>query len=157
MLTMKGKLPTKGTDIEELMMRALVVMQNMILRIFDQGGPDGEPWPMTKKGLVAFRGGSSFINTMRTDFDLTRAEVTIGTGIPYALAHQFGVTFMHPGSSKFQRFQIDGRWISTNYTKPHPITIPPRPYMVWQKPEIEQIKKLFVSELITFKPVEVVR
>ena len=48
--------------------------------------------------------------------------------VPYNLIHEYGGTINHPGSSKFQAFQTPTGWVRTNYTKPHQIVMPARPY-----------------------------
>ena len=78
------------------------------------------------------------------------AEVGIDTAIvPYAAIHQFGGTIEHPGSDKFQAFEIGGQWVYTHGTKPHPITIPARPYMMFQDADVEQIIQILGDKIVS--------
>jgi phage gpG-like protein len=56
-------------------------------------------------------------------------EVYSDGSVPYASIHEYGGIINHPGSSKFQAFDISGQTIFTHFTRPHTITIPERSYM----------------------------
>ena len=73
----------------------------------------------------------------------------IGTNKIYAAIHQFGGTIEHPGSDKFQAFEIGGQWVYTHGTKPHPIAIPARPYMMFQDADVEQIIQILGDKIVS--------
>lgn len=120
---------------------ALPIMRRMVARIFAQGGPDGATWPVRKSdGGMAFNGGARFLSTLAEETTPYSAALTMGNGLPDVFAHQYGVTFHHPGSSKLQVFTgKDGSTVFTRFTKDHDITIPARPLMAWMRPEMEDI------------------
>lgn len=79
-------------------------------------------------------------------------QLVITSGAPYAAIHQFGGTIDHPGGtpyivvkdkiyhiSKLRAAKLKGKNKPVFYTKPHKITIPPRPYIVLSKEDMNEI------------------
>jgi len=67
------------------------------------------------------------ITEIKTSGDVT--TLFYGSRVPYAVIHEYGGVINHPGSDKFQVFNIGNRTIFTHFTKAHNITIPKRPYL----------------------------
>lgn len=68
-------------------------------------------------------------NVAEIQVDGESLSLKYGSKVPYAAIHEYGGTISHPGSSKRQAFVVDGRLVVTNFTKPHSIPIPKRPYL----------------------------
>lgn len=72
---------------------------------------------------------SIFDENTRNDTGGVTYKVASGGNIPYAAIHEYGGTIHHPGSNKFQAFEVGGSMVFTNKTAPHDITMPERSYM----------------------------
>lgn len=75
-------------------------------------------------------------------YQIAGNRVIIGTNKVYGGIHQYGGVIKHPGGTPYT--VIDGRAVFVSkgadhivgYTKPHPITIPARPYIVVQDEDV---------------------
>ena len=128
-------------ECEQLMLQS--VRQNF----FAGGRPNtwaplkktGEPSHLYKSGKLVEQIGSHH----GADF----AEVYV-SDVPYAAIQNFGGTIHHPGSTKFQAFQIGDKWVYTHGTQPHEIDIPARPFMLFQDEDVVRVQTLFAQDII---------
>jgi len=128
-------------ECEQLMLQS--VRQNF----FAGGRPNtwaplrktGEPSHLYKSGKLVEQIGSHH----GADF----AEVYV-SDVPYAAIQNFGGTIHHPGSTKFQAFQIGDKWVYTHGTPPHEIDIPARPFMLFQDEDVVRVQTLFAQDII---------
>ena len=84
-------------------------------------------------------------------------KIIIGSNKKYARIHNEGGTIRHPGGTKFKFISptevVFLRNDAQNYhgiTKPHNITIPKRPFLLFQKKDIENAKKTLKAYLTPF-------
>ena len=128
-------------ECEQLMLQS--VRQNF----FAGGRPNtwaplkktGEPSHLYKSGKLVEQIGSHH----GSDF----SEVYV-SDVPYAAIQNFGGTIHHPGSTKFQAFQIGDKWVYTHGTQPHEIDIPARPFMLFQDEDVVRVQTLFAQDII---------
>lgn len=113
----------------ERMFRVGEYLINMVKTNFLAGGrPDR--WKPSKKNPLTMIGSGALMNSGRisTLTDDT-VRVTFGEGLPYARIHQTGGIIKHPGSKKFQVFEVGGQVVFTHGTKAHDIPMPKRRYV----------------------------
>ena len=147
----EGTLPNFDVDLEPLVIEQAADMEKSIKDNFDAGGRP-EKWPNLKKGGEShLRQSGALFNSIHSEHgksaDMVWAEAGVYNGPIYAAIHQYGGVVQHPGSDKFQAFQIGEKWIYTHHTAPHPITIPMRKYVMWQQEDIERAMERFRSGL----------
>jgi phage gpG-like protein len=135
-------------ECEELMYAS--VMQN-----FDVGGRPVTWQPLKKGGPSHLRQSGAMQGSVRhsssQEGGTAIAEVWIPSGaIPYAAIHQHGGVIEHPGSSKFQAFQVGGVWVYTHGTRAHKIPISARPYMMFQEVDIQRCKEIIGNRVLEF-------
>ena len=109
-----------------------------------------EAWPKRRDGSTSqlIKSGR-LVNSLRIGMlDETSVTVIAGEGIPYAAIHQTGGIINHPGSKKFQVFEIGGQIVFTRGTKPHKIPIPQRRYMNIPPDEQNTIKQAYLTPTI---------
>lgn len=84
--------------------------------------------------------------------EITANSVTVtwgnGLAFDYGVVHQFGASFMHPGSDKWQSWMKDGKRMYSHGTKPHNITIPQREFFNIQADFQEQAGQLLSNYII---------
>lgn len=69
-------------------------------------------------------------NSKDNILNVSGKTLQFGSKLLYAAINEFGGTINHPGSSKIQAWRGgNGKLVVTRGTKPHPITIPKRPYL----------------------------
>lgn len=140
-IQIEGKLPELNADLEPAMQEIADVMFRSVQQNFIAGGRPDQWAPLMPLGQSShlYRTGNLF-ESLQLAWDKSSATVFIDTArIPYAAILNFGGIIKHPGSSKFQAFDLGGKMIYTHGTKAHDIPIPARPFMVFQEEDKEQI------------------
>ena len=92
------------------------------------------------------------------NYQLTDDEqgVAIGTNIKYAAPHQYGARInmsartIIPKKAKVLRFVVDGKVVYSKYAKQkaRTITIPARPYLLFQDEDISSIQQILLESLV---------
>lgn len=175
------KLQRKYQDLTPLLPIIAALIEQAFIKNFEMGGR----WNGQTSSIDLFSGGSSkwqqwsrkynprkthpnasILVRSGTYRDRTevlpagKTQISISNNLPYAAAHQFGVTFTHPGGTPYLVFEDGAHFISkkkaqeleaegrkVKYTGPHQVTIPPRPPIVLTEDDVneiaEVIKKFF--------------
>ena len=68
----------------------------------------------------------------------------------YTDIHNFGGSFMHPGSDKFQAWMGANGMVFTHGTRPHMINMPARPFILFQEEDFAAIDKIFKSYAVDY-------
>lgn len=147
---MPGTMSKVPTDLTPMWRDVAALMLNSTRKTFEVGGRPGRWQALKRGGPAMLRRSGGLLRTLRAEVSPFSATVVMGEGVPYAKIHQYGGTIPHPGSSKFQRFIVEGKWISTNFTRPHPIVMPPRPYLLFQAEDIEAIGQMAMGYIVNF-------
>ena len=141
--------------------RASQYMLESILKNFEQGGRP-VAWKPKKggfaesggvSGIPSFLGGpnGSIAQSMGKNFGNDYAEAgEITRFLPYVDIHNDGGTIDHPGSDKFQAFQIGGKWVFTHGTRPHEIPMPQREFILFQDEDYPEIDKIFKQYAVEY-------
>jgi phage gpG-like protein len=123
------------------------LMINSVLTNFEEGGRPH--WQPPKSGKFPLRGSGVLSSTYFLEFGVDFVVLHWGDGLRYADIQNDGGTIQHPGSDKMQAFiGRNGRLVVTNHTRPHEITIPPRPYAVFQMDDVEEINNMWDNYLV---------
>jgi len=84
------------------------------------------------------------------------SKITIGSPLPYARIHDQGGTFTHPGGTKFKivgpgkaKFVKNSATKFNGITKPHQITIPKRPFLMFQRKDLKEAEKVLADHLLS--------
>jgi phage gpG-like protein len=118
---------------------------------------EGRPiqWPPSKSALEEGRKTLTKTGALRNSGqieEITPNSVTVtwgnGLAFDYGVVHQFGASFTHPGSDKWQSWMKDGKRIYSRGTKPHPITIPMREFFNIQADFQEQAAQTLANYII---------
>ncbi|MBI5646675.1 MAG: phage virion morphogenesis protein [Ignavibacteriae bacterium] len=123
-------------------------------------GPDGQPaggtlkWQPTKRphsrGVLQDKGALAASIDARVD----GLSVIMSSHLVYAAIHQYGGTIQHPGGTPYiigeggmaKFLRKDGNYPpGVQFTAPHPIPIPARPFIVVQDEDIEEIGALIAE------------
>lgn len=148
-MEINGTLPMVASDFSPVMEKIAERMARSVQLNFDLGGrPGWVPLKGVQETPLVLTG--RLRRSIYKESDATTSEVG-SRGVPYAGIHQFGGTIKHPGSSKRQAFRVGEEWVVTNYTRPHDIRIPARPYLVFQDSDIEEYKSMLVGHAITIE------
>lgn len=127
----------KVEGLTDLMWETMkVVVDPSIHQNFTKGGRPTKWAPLKKTGKPShLRQSGALENSVRyfvqQDGNTIRGIERAGEGLPYARIHQFGGVIAHG-------------------TKPHPIPMPARPYMVLQDADIKKVVKYFGGRLVSF-------
>lgn len=138
-----GTLPDfEVTDFDEPLHEAANIMLTSVRENFAAGGRP-VTWPvLARTGFPSHLVDSGELaGSIMAEVGGDYAEVH--TDVPYAAIHNFGGVIQHPGSQMFQAFTIGGKWVFTQHTRPHPIHIPQREFMMFQQEDIDRIITLF--------------
>lgn len=119
---------------------------------FEVGGRP-QPWTPSKRvlkegGQTLVQSGALMNSVAVSAIGDNFVEVGMGEGLPYALIHQFGGTIDHPGSDKFQVFEMDGHMIFTHHTKAHTIELKARRYFRIQDTDADGILNILANYII---------
>ena len=175
------KFQQKYSDISPLLPTIAGLIQSAIDRNFEMGGR----WSGQTTDIDIFSGGSQTWTKWSKGYNPTKkypnatvlhlsgnlqrqievlpqgkSQVSITAGTPYAAAHQFGVTFTHPGGtpyivledgahfiSKKKADELESEGRSVKFTGPHQITIPPRPPIVLTEDDVNEIAEVIKKYL----------
>jgi len=108
-----------------------------IARRFElERGPDGIPWPATRRGTSILKGSPPRLASSMTR-RAERERVSVGTNVIYARIHQQGGT-IKPKRGRFLRFTVGGQ---TFFVKS--VTIPARPFL-----GIDQADREAIGEVV---------
>ena len=86
---------------------------------------------------------------------IAKSTAMVGTNVLYARIHQFGGTIQRPDCSPYIITDIgpifmkkDGRYpAGTKFTKPHAITMPARPFLMFQRADYKALNKIMLRHL----------
>ncbi len=108
---------------------------------FERGGRP-EKWPRSKKprGKTLIKEGD-LMGSINWKVHGNEA-VSVGTDRKYGAIHQFGGV-IRPKSGKYLTFRIGDRWV-----RKKEVTIPPRPYLVVQAEDMEEIKDILLEHIL---------
>jgi len=148
-ITMTGNFPTLQPITSQTMESITMLMFRSIQDNFVAGGRPNQWEPLKKTGEPSFLAQSgTLMKSLEGSWDNYSAKVGIDTGkIKYAAIHQFGGTIKHPGSDKFQVFDIGDTVVFTHGTKAHNINIPARPYLLFQEIDKTKILEILSSAI----------
>ena len=149
-IQMTGTFPEVNPHIGADTMPEIVdIMYRSVQQNFIEGGRP-ETWtPLQPFGEAShlYRNGNLFEN-IQLEYDDKHASVFIDTErVPYAAINNFGGVIKHPGSKKFQVFQVGGEIVFTHGTEPHDINIPQRMFMLLQEEDKEKILEILSSAI----------
>lgn len=151
-------------DISPVMEVTAQIVANAIDLNFRAGGR----WDGNKSNITPFSGGNQKWDKLKTGepstLDRTKTmrrtievkpqgnQILVTSDSPYLAAHNYGVTFTHPGGTEFgfetkqaaERNEFRFLKKGTGYavfgkTKPHEITIPPRPVITLTDEDLQDI------------------
>jgi phage gpG-like protein len=139
---------TDPSDLSDLFAEAQFIMFQSVMENFSSGGRPNTWAPLKKTGAPShlYKSGR-LIEQIRSHSGSDFAEVYV-SDVPYAAIQNFGGTIHHPGSTKFQAFQIGDKWVYTHGTQPHEIDIPARPFMLFQDEDVVRVQTLFAQDII---------
>ncbi|MCL5991547.1 MAG: phage virion morphogenesis protein [Bacteroidetes bacterium] len=170
------QLQRKFEDITPILHKIVALIQMTIERNFIQHGR----WSGQTTNIDLFSGGSQTWTKWSKGYNPTKirpyaailsrsgvmqqqievlpqgkTQVSISANTPYAAAHQFGVTFTHPGGtpyivledgahfiSKKKAAELEAEGRKVKYTGPHQVTIPPRPFIVLTEDDVNEIAEV---------------
>lgn len=155
------RLTEMAVRFEEIPQSIFDEIGNVLLRSYAmnfevEGRP--EPWLPSKR--VEMWGGKTLQVTGKlkdsgriSSIGNDHVEVVFGEGMKWAPILNFGGIIQHPGSDKFQAFDVGnpfsgGERVFTHGTKPHDIPIPARRYVRFQDEDVDQITQLLGDYLM---------
>ncbi len=135
------RLSAHAKEIEPALKKIGETIVSSVQENFEAGGRP-KKWPRSKKPKGRTLIESSDLMSSINYKVHGRETVTVGTDRKYGAIHQFGGV-IRPKSGKYLTFRIGNRWV-----RKKEVTIPPRPYLMVQAEDMEEIKDILLEHIL---------